>query len=152
MNSITYQPTGVYSQFVKNPSLLNQTGAGEGVRAQNQTQAAPQNEPVKKNKSKALKAAKIGIVAAAAIGIFAFANYYKNGMKAINLRKEVLKGVTTTEGLKEHISERPYSKNEIIGFKKIWDDSHKYENNIVGKFNRGIHSVSEFFRRNFYNY
>ena len=95
MNTINFQPTGIYPQIAKNPAML--------CASTNSKQETPvwenKNYKIKKN---AIKALIIGGI----IAVGAFIGYYNKGMKAINLKNKVIPKLPEDKTFQKYIDAR----------------------------------------------
>ncbi|MCD8024942.1 MAG: hypothetical protein LUE64_05360 [Candidatus Gastranaerophilales bacterium] len=133
MNNVNYQPTGVYPQFVSDPSLLN----SKGQNADNEN----------KNSKKRGYIIALAVTAGAAAAGAAVAQY-KKGTNAIKLKNEVFRNYP----FKYFIEKEKYSESEVNYFKQIWDNGIKYSNGLTGKIHDSLIKIGNFFRDNFYKY
>lgn len=147
MNSINYQPTGVYQKLVQNPALLPHP-------KQAQTPFLNDTNPSKEQKesNKLLKAALIAGAVVIASGLLAFRSYYKKGMDIIRTKESVIPDIKSTEDLKKFLSKKPYGTEEKLKFGQLYTDYYKHKNGITGKTNRILNGIHNFFKENFYNY
>ncbi len=141
MNKINFQPTGIYPQIAKNPNIINVSA--------NQTE----EKPVWENKGYKIKktAAEI-LVLGVVISTVAFMKYYNKGMKAIKLKDTIVPEIPKDKTFADFLKEGAFTYEEQEFITNAYNKGLKFEQNIVGKVNRGIKSVSNFFKENFYGY
>lgn len=144
-NTINYQPTGVYTQFVKNPNLLAQGGAKKDEAPD--VAISKNKELISKQTVKSIKKAGIlgGLIL---IGIGAY--QYHKGMKAINLKNKLFPDVTPDNY--DRWMCKAFSDEQREHYKKVWELGRKYEENIVGSIHNKITSIREWFKKYFYSY
>lgn len=153
MNPITYQPTGVYKQFVQNPGLLASSGQNNNASVS----AEAENAPAQKKKiSPALKTAvAIGVLVTAAL-VFPKAKHlkdeYKKGTEWLKKRKAMPEEIVDQDTFDEFMKKHPKDTELKKDFLEIMENAEKYENNWVGKLQRRIKAIKDFFQYNFYNY
>lgn len=176
MNTVNYQPTGVYQQFVKNPALLSGGKAGQSQtfaakQSANPIGAAqnlnytdkPQNQNGKKNqKDKSFKAEKAALllgVAGALLCGGAIISNYKKGVGCINKGNEFIEkiqkqysGKDFSEKYNAFLKNNSFGKEARVKYDKIITDFNTYNNNFVGKIHRGIGAIQEFIKDTFYGY
>ena len=142
MNTINFQPTGVYPQIAKNPAIIS-SSANKNT----------DETPVWENKSyKIKKRAAECLIIAGAVAIAGFICYYNKGIKAINLKKQVVPKLPEKKTFEQFVKECAYTYEEKAFVEKAYKEGLKFENNIVGKIHNGLNSISNFFRTNFYGY
>lgn len=145
INTINYQPTGVYWQFAHNPALLNQSA----VKKETPKETCAQKKGVCANKlaqKYAIKAGIFGIAALAAFGLYK----YKKGMDAIKLREKTFPGVT--EETFSRWMDKPFSDMQREELNNIWSEGGKHINGRVGSIHRGVQRVRNWFKEYFFNY
>ena len=141
MNTINFQPTGIYPQIAKNPNLLNYS-------ANNKEEAPVWEDKKYKIKKTAIEALVIGGIAAAA----GFGIYYNKGIKAIKLKEKVIPKLPEKKTFEQYVKEKAFTYKEKAFVEKTYKEGVKFEKNIVGKIHNGLKSISDFFKNNFYAY
>lgn len=145
--NITYQPTGVYKQFVKNPELLN---SSENARFGNNNQ--PENNQIKNNNSRKKEIAlKIALGAAGVVALCGIV-YYKKGLDTINLPKKMPEVAETDEKFADYLRQNMFEPNYEDKLIALREKYTKYSNNWVGKTHDFFNKVRQFFKDNFYGY
>ena len=142
MNVTNYQPTGVYKQFVKNPSLISNNFLAKGL-------VTPKQEDDKRdNKKKILMYAGFS---AALILLFFGIRYYAKSLKILKSpEQDSLIGLSSTEY--DLIDKNIYKAEYIKELEEKREIYTQCENGIVGRIGKVRKSISEFFREKFYNY
>lgn len=142
MNTINFQPTGIYPQIAKNPNLINSSVNKQEEKPVWETRGYK----IKKTAIEALIVG--GIVAAGALIC-----HYNKGMKAIKLKdKLVPEKLPEEKTFLQYVEECAYTYEEKDFVIKAYNEGLKYEKSIVGKINNGINAISSFFKNNFYGY
>ncbi len=136
----------------------NISGINYTSSAQNKTRPYEENKTSSNTKTgsgkKALKIA-AGVAAVGAVaGIAAFSNYYRKGVDVINLKQKLNVDLTKDGTIRNYVTnpDRTFSAQEREFYIKTFEEAEKYQNNIVGKTNRAINAVREFFRNNIWGY
>ena len=101
MNTINFQPTGIYPQIAKNPNLLNYS-------ANNKEEAPVWEDKKYKIKKTAIEALVIGGIAAAA----GFGIYYNKGIKAIKLKEKVIPKLPEKKTFEQYVKEKAFTYKE----------------------------------------
>ena len=142
MNVTNYQPTGVYKQFIKNPSLISNNFLAKGY-------VTPKQKDDKRDKKK--KALMYTGLSAAFILLFFGVRYYAKGLKILKSpEQDSLIKLSSAEY--DHIDKNLYKPEYIKELEEKRAIYTKCENGIVGKIEKVRNSISEFFREKFYNY
>ena len=149
MNTINYQPTGIYKQLVQNPELLAASEENE-----NSSIEKTRTEKIKKN------AAKIGI-AGAAIGAAVFIRYCKKGFDTIKYKEQIeteihrlnINGKEAGENtLEDYFTAKAFGIEKRRSIRDKYTAGIKYEKGVAGKVRKALHGISNFFKTYFYGY
>ena len=149
MNTINYQPTGIYKQLVQNPELLAASKENE-------------NSSIEKTRTDKIKktAVKIGI-AGAAIGAAVFIRYCKKGFDTIKYKEEIeteirklnIEGKEARENtLEDYFAVKAFGIEKRQAIRDKYTAGIKYEKGIAGKVRKALHGISNFFKTYFYGY